>query len=139
MTAPAFHGLNSRYHSAYPLPAIPGALRTEPVGSRATCSPAPTGSDDDWLVLVKSAEAAASFFNSVGWKLGGSTPANDECVCPYDKFFSFTSGELNVILTESHEFFDRFMLATRVARKLNLLHKVHRIDLFQAILYGRCV
>lgn len=125
---------------SYPLPLTPYARRTEHVGSRVTCDPAPTGTDDDWLVLVlpmNMHKVTASFVRA-GWRQGGSVPADLVPRGRSDRFFSFTQGELNVILTESEHFFERFMLATRVAKKLNLLHKVHRIDLFQAILYGNC-
>jgi hypothetical protein len=125
-------------NEAYPLPTIPGARRTEHVGSRVTCRPVPAGTDDDWLALVTDTDAAARFFAATGWRQGGGAPADGDSVSVRDRFWSFAKGELNVIITQSEHFFDQFMLATRVAKKLNLLHKIHRIDLFQAILYGNC-
>lgn len=124
----------------YPLPVIPGALRTEHVGSRVTCRPAPTDTDDDYLVLVKQLDVAHEFFmRRTLFGRGGSVPADMKPVEPLNRFHSYKHHELNIIVTESPDFFCRFMLATRVATKLNLLHKVHRIDLFQAILYGNCL
>lgn len=45
-------------------------------------------------------------------------------------------GNINVIVTPEMEFFDRFMAATELARRFNLMEKVDRIALFQAVLYG---
>ena len=51
-------------------------------------------------------------------------------------FRSFRKGDMNIITTESMEFFDRFMTATALAKRFNLLEKADRIALFQAVLYG---
>lgn len=48
-------------------------------------------------------------------------------------------GDVNLIVTQDNKFYDRFMAATSVAKRLNLLDKADRIALFQAVLYGnRC-
>jgi|ERR1700733_804864 len=124
--------------------AVPGVLRIEHVGSRVTCNPAPKWTDDDYLVLVKDVKAAGWFLEAEGWKLGGSDPGNEGVVPADQRFSSFTLHKgsvtndcINLILTASSDFFDRFMLATHVAKTLNIQPKIHRIVLFQAILYGR--
>lgn len=121
-------------------------LRVEHVGSRVTCDPPPTDTDDDWLVLVRQEQFTdnVSFFANAlrmqGWKLGGSLPANEgKPLMPDERFMSLTRDGVNIIATESPLFFDRFIVATRLAKRLNLLDKADRIALFQAVLYGKAV
>jgi hypothetical protein len=110
-----------------------------PVGSRVTCSPAPTDTDRDWLVLVpaKDWEPFADGMVAAGWAIGGSTIPNGVNELPEEaRFNSFVKGEDNVIATCSDVFHKRFLAATCVATRLNLLDKPDRIALFQAVLYG---
>jgi hypothetical protein len=117
----------------------PFVLQTEPVGSRVTCDPAPTDTDRDWLVLVDSNEGLfelATNLQKDGWSmpepyipLEGGT--GDETV-----FMSCRKAEDNLILTDSPGFFKKFMAASSVAKRLNLLDKADRIALFQAVLYA---
>ena len=131
------------------------------VGSRVTCDPAPTDTDADFLILlspvsVPGAQITPSIpgpaqqipgsalnhfrveLDQFGWEIGGSLPLDPECggYAPQDRFNSFTRGEINLIVTESPEFFSKFIAATTLAKKYNLLEKSERIDLFQTVLYG---
>jgi hypothetical protein len=109
-----------------------------PVGSRVTCSPASTDTDIDYLVLVESLHTFEAAALSFGWKLGGSKPADEIFVIDkHCQFASVTFGQYNVIATTSQVFYGRFMAATGVAKRLNLLNKKDRIMLFQAVLYSR--
>lgn len=108
------------------------AFMYRPVGSRRTCSPAPVDTDDDYLVWVKD---TYKFKEALG-------PEWDQEGTDYDslsQFVSFRRGGVNFIVTDSYNFFEKFQLATWVARELNLLNKGHRKTLFQAILYGATV
>ena len=110
-----------------------------PVGSRVTCNPAPTNTDQDWLVLVDASkfDAFALALLSDGWEVGGSMVPNDVNYLPASqRFNSFTKGIDNVIATSSPEFHMRFLAASSVAKRLNLLSKADRVALFQAVLYG---
>jgi hypothetical protein len=115
-------------------------LKWAPVGSRVTCMPAPTDTDDDYLVLVSPYEHAA-FVEGLclhqGYKLGGSRPEADGGN-PFEglTFESYTKGETNLIVTRCPVFYERFMCATRAAKQLNILDKRERISLFQDVLYG---
>jgi hypothetical protein len=114
------------------------AIAVEPVGSRVTCSPAPMNTDADYLVLVDDGgwNALLPVLSSESWVIAGSRPA-DECnINGEQTFASFKREHLNLIVTASKEFFDRFMAATYVAKRLNLLAKDDRIALFQAVLYA---
>jgi hypothetical protein len=108
-----------------------------PVGSRVTCNPAPVDTDEDYLALVaETMWPALTVTLSNGWEIAGSRPA-DQCNINGDtSFVSFTSGHLNLIVTASPVFHQRFMAATSVAKRLNLLSKDDRIALFQAVLYA---
>lgn len=109
------------------------------VGSRVTCNPAPTGTDQDWLVFVPENvyDQFAKALVADGWEVGGSAiPVGDDYRNPGEKFNSFTKGEDNVIATCSDEFHRRFLSATATAKALNLMEKGDRINLFQAVLYA---
>jgi hypothetical protein len=99
------------------------------VGSRVTCNPAPTDTDDDWLIYSK------NFSTFIGDCIERGFV--DEGDYGDSQFRSLRSGVHNLIVTDRKEFFDKFMLATHVCKTLNLLNKQNRIVVFQAILYGK--
>ena len=105
------------------------AIKLEYVGSRVTCVPAPTDTDEDVLILVNNVTQFASKCIRAGFKEEGSYAGA--------AFVSLKLGEGNLIVTEEEEFYDKFMLATHVCKSLNVLDKQHRITVFQAILYGK--
>lgn len=111
------------------------------VGSRVTCSPPPEGTDQDWLAMIPPAKWDAFALHMIGdggWTVGGSLIPNDANYLPSEqRFNSFTLGEDNVIATSDEQFFSRFMAASSVAKRLNLLDKADRIALFQAVLYAK--
>lgn len=122
-------------------PPLIGELHSQitPVGSRVTCNPAPTNTDQDWLVLVdpEKYDAFAVALLADGWQVGGSMVPNDANTLPEaQRFNSFVKGVDNVIVTASPEFHMRFLAASSVAKRLNLLGKSDRVALFQAVLYG---
>lgn len=115
------------------------ASMVEPVGSRITCVPAPTDTDADFLVLVEPENFSKfdEFVHSINFEMGGSeilaigVETGDE-----RKFQSYTREEVNIIVTSSTVFFQRFMRATSIAKEFNILGKSYRVQLFQALLYG---
>lgn len=103
-----------------------------PVGSRITCNPSPVDTDEDWLVLVHDNPEEA--MQAAGFDQDGSPEfytGNDN-----GGFRSWRLGDVNVITTQEVEFYDRFMTATMLAKRFNLMHKGDRIALFQAVLYA---
>jgi hypothetical protein len=103
-----------------------------PVGSRITCNPPPQDTDEDWLVLVYSDPEAALL--EAGFTQDGSPEfytGNDD-----GGFRSWRRDELNLVTTNEIQFYDRFMTATMLAKRFNLMDKGDRIALFQAVLYG---
>lgn len=111
------------------------------VGSRETCFPAPTDTDEDWLVLTASLE---DLLNLEGVLREGGYKQDTGDIEDYTGeseviFKSFRKGDINVILTFEETFFDLFMKATHLAKRFNLQHKDDRIALFQAILYDNLI
>lgn len=107
-------------------------LNMQPVGSRVTCSPPPSDTDEDWLALVSGDPKDALI------QAGFTQDGSPECYTGNDAggFRSWRRGDINIVTTESVEFFDLFMTATYLAKRFNLLIKNDRIALFQAVLYG---
>lgn len=108
----------------------------EPIGSRVTCDPAPAGTDEDWLLLIGTGRDhdAAAALRAAGFEQDG----NPQFYTGSDagSFRSWRLGDLNVVTTPDTDFFDRFMTATHLAKRFNLIDKADRIALFQAVLYG---
>lgn len=115
-------------------------------GSRVTCRPAPTNTDQDVIVLVadilatasrerrpgsamKEYAAMSSGLASSGWCVGGSGEGDDD-------FESWTKGDINLILTADNDFYEKFVTATTVCQNLNIMEKHKRQMVFQSILYG---
>lgn len=111
--------------------------RCEPTGSSITCSPAPTDTDEDFLVLVSAEDwnDLCECLDYEGFEPEGNYAPTDT-VIEDESFFSFRKGTINFILTCSEEFFEKFMEAIREAKRLNLMFKQERIVLFQKVLYG---
>lgn len=102
------------------------------VGSRVTCNPAPTDTDEDWLIL--SSADLKQPLTELGFTQEGSpefyTGRSD------GSFQSWRRGNINIVTTPDYHFYQKFMTATYLAKRFNLLRKVDRIALFQAVLYG---
>ena len=123
-------------YKKFPLAGTSGStfvLCATPTGSRRICNPPPEGSDMDWIVLAES-ESLYGWLTQRGWEVEGGYAVSGTA-CEGD-FRSFRKEEINLIVTSKRDFYNAFSLATKVARRLNLLEKKDRVVLFQAILYG---
>lgn len=117
--------------------------RIEAVGSRVTCTPPPTDTDQDFLVLAKDGESFYAIMQELDadyYMKGGSDIMNAEDeMASFGEWGSYKKVvdgvEVNYIVCESQWFFDGFMLATEVAKQCNLLRKQDRVDLFQCVMY----
>lgn len=114
-------------------------------GSRVICDPAPTDTDEDWVVYVHNYRTFRTFLQNNGWSTDGSydsdrDPFIEEDTEDYDisdeGFCSFKKDHLNIILVVNNFTFNRWVTATILATHLNLLDKSRRIQLFSSILYG---
>lgn len=100
-------------------------------GSRRTCKPPPTDTDDDWLVLAKDSCYVDDLFQ-LGFEHCGAGHYEPN----HGDFTSWKKGELNLIVTVYPNFYHRFIKATKISAALNLMDKKDRITLFQGVLYG---
>jgi hypothetical protein len=106
------------------------------VGSRVTCDPAPVDTDEDILILCDSLTRLYAACASNGYTFDGDGKyIVEDGIDP--RFISIRRGNTNLICTEDPEFFDKFVLATSVCKKLNVLKKLDRVTVFQAILYQK--
>ena len=112
------------------------------VGSRVTCDPPPDDTDEDWLILcsIRHCHALLTHLNEDDWDLSISLNGDDD----HEQRRQFWSvgktidgQDINLIITFDEVFHAKFWAATTIAKHLNLLEKQDRIDLFQAVLYGR--
>lgn len=116
------------------------ALKWQRVGSSVTCDPVPDGCDFDVLILLPPdiAEQFCNLMASIGFdiELGAGYAAN----CLKDKlnedaFNSYRCDDINFVVTCSADFYHKFVVATDLAKRFNLLKKPDRIALFQGVLY----
>ena len=106
-------------------------VQAEFVGSRVTCSPPPADTDLDVLVLDE-------FYDPQKWEDLGFTiesPHNPD-YGPDVLFTSYRRGDINLIVTDEHDFYELFLVATRLCKSLNLMQKQNRVTLFKFILYN---
>jgi hypothetical protein len=106
----------------------------ESVGSRATCNPPVLDTDRDVLVLIENCVLAGEACDRLGFVTSSSLLDQEARAM---MFVSVKRDELNLIITDSQEFYRRFLAARSIAKRLNLREKSDRIALFQAVLYGQ--
>lgn len=114
---------------------MPYGLIQVAVGSRVTCIPAPTDTDDDQLVYTLNIRDLEDELMRDGFEHDGSRVNEGSNTSP---FRSYSKGDVNLIVTDKLTFFKAFITATHIAKKLNILNKHDRIILFQGVLYGNC-
>ena len=101
-----------------------------PTGSRYICDPAPTDTDEDYVCLANN--ATLDTLRREGFEQN----TEESRYAEMPDFIAFRLGEFNVIVTEDAQFYALFVEATEEAKRLNLMEKGERIELFQKILYG---
>jgi hypothetical protein len=109
-------------------------LAFEPVGSRVTCNPPPTDTDEDWLVYDPEYKCKAYLVNNDWDDCGECYDEDDEVT---KDMSVYRCDYVNVICMHSKDQFDRFLIATGLAKRFNLMDKDDRIALFEAVRYGR--
>lgn len=106
-------------------------------GSRVICNPAPTDTDQDYVVLLKGNDelAVVEAFQDAGYDQDGEETYDVLCELAAGGWTSFRKGDVNYIVTFDEGFFNRFVLATNIGKVQNLLKKEDRVKLFKYILY----
>lgn len=102
-------------------------------GSRYICYPPVMNTDDDSVFLVNSLEEVRNLLIPLGWEqpprgLGSMDGEN------FWESYRLPNTPHNFIVTDNPHYYDRFVLATKVAKKLNLRVKEDRITLFSTIM-----
>lgn len=114
------------------LPKIPRNLyeRVEMVGSQAVPGGATEMSDTDWLILTYDRGALLSHLQEEGYenRSGEYYPMKD--------FVSLRKGMSNVLVVGEESYFNRFVDACVLAKRLKLVDRGHRLILHKYILYG---
>lgn len=109
--------------------------KVEPTGSRVICNPPPMDTDEDFLVKLKP-NVSLKFFEQQMQFEGFEGSSGDMYDLDKTIFVSLRKEEANLIVTTDQEFFDKMVLATAVAKRLNVMEKKNRIMLFNAIVRG---
>ena len=112
---------------------IPSYLYTAsfPTGSSYICNPPVLDTDIDHMFLVDDLEKVSQVLEKLGWKRCG----NEEY--QIGKWVAYRKDNLNALLTDNLDHFNKFLQATEEAKKLNLLDKKDRIALFDKYLNPR--
>lgn len=99
-----------------------------PVGSRVTCNPPPTDTDQDLLCFLTEDDYDdfSKWLETKGWQY------EDEYRLQGD-FMSYRKDHWNIIATCNEDFFDKFIDATKVCKAKNLLDKKDRIAEFDRV------
>ena len=117
-------------------------IARHPTGSRFICDPPVMDTDDDWIILVEDLEYAKYKASRLDWIYSGAgyyREGNEEPELGPFVSMRHAEGNSNYIFTEDAEFYDRYVAATLLAKKYNLLNKPDRIQLFHAVLYGEYI
>jgi hypothetical protein len=109
--------------------------KVEPTGSRVICNPPPMDTDEDFLVKLKP-NVSLKFFEQQMQFEGFEGSSGDMYDLDETIFVSLRKEEANLIVTTDQEFFDKMVVATAVAKRLNVMKKSDRIMLFNAIVRG---
>lgn len=110
-----------------------GAIEWHPTGSFYICNPSITDTDRDWIVYVYDAE---KFAKRLGQEVDDQIEEGESCSDSPDFISLRILENANLIVTEKPWFYKKFVLATEVAKRMNLRNKSDRILLFDAIIFG---
>lgn len=100
-------------------------------GSSYICSPPVLDTDIDYVIFTINPDELFYYLEDKGFE----TDYKDYQLESDGTFRSYKKENLNLIITDTYEFYLSFVKATDLAKKLNLRDKQQRIDLFQYILY----
>lgn len=108
-----------------------GALAMFATGSRVICNPPVLTTDVDYIVLATTKGAlVAKLVSNQGWLPSSGDPNYG------GDFISLVKGNVNLIITDNPTFYEASHYAHKLAKRLNLLNKQDRIDLFELARYG---
>ena len=102
-------------------------------GSSVICNPPVTDTDIDFVIYTNEETKLDTFLKCEGFTK--SSPEEEDYDMENEGFSCYRKDKLNLIITTSHTWYHKWVLATTVAKNLNLKVKADRVMLFKAILY----
>lgn len=108
-----------------------------PCGSRVTCDPPPTDTDEDYLLLVPPGREIRRRIDRYLTSERFFAESNVYVNQPSENAFqSWRREPVNLIVTCDPEFARRHKAATAECKRWNVARKIDRVAIFQWILYG---
>lgn len=103
-------------------------------GSSVICNPPVTNTDEDVMFFTEDYSGLVVHLLINGWEACNSKEYEGQDG-DYN-WSAYRKGNLNYLITDNQDYYDKFELATNLATKLNLLEKSQRITLFTYIIKG---
>ncbi len=103
-------------------------------GSSVICDPPVTDTDIDYVIYTNEEVKLDTFLKCEGFTK--SCADEEEYDLEEEGFTCYRRENINLIIINERSWYRKWVLATKVARKLNLKVKADRVMLFRAILYG---
>ncbi len=103
-------------------------------GSSVICDPPVTDTDIDYVIYTNEEVKLDTFLKCKGFTK--SCADEQEYDLEEEGFTCYRRENINLIIINERSWYRKWVLATKVARKLNLKVKADRVMLFRAILYG---
>jgi len=114
-------------------------LAAWPTGSRYICDPPVTTTDVDFVLFVDDIQAAYKQLRETSWKIGGEdnkTYGEPEVNSWFSAKKKINEALVNYIVVSDQDQFSKWVTATELAKKLNLLKREDRIALFEVVVKG---
>lgn len=96
-------------------------------GSRAICRPAPTTTDEDWVVFGHN-PATLEQLAEAGWVCESRDDPRYG-----NNFLSYRKDDLNIIICLSKKYYEKYAEATKLAKLMNLMQREQRVILFKYV------
>ena len=103
-------------------------------GSSVICNPPVTDTDIDYVIYTNKEDKLDTFLKSKGYT-NSCAEEEEEYDLDNEGFSCYRLNNINLIITTDREWYLKWVLATKVARKLNLKVKADRVMLFKSFLY----
>jgi hypothetical protein len=119
-----------------------------PTGSSYICDPPVLTTDEDWLMYVDPDKLNLFRAFAYAYQFARSTQVGSYARISEqkDRFMAYRSligcqygPNLNLIVTCDKDFYDKFRMATEESKRLNLLEKSERIELFQKVFSNKYI
>jgi hypothetical protein len=102
-------------------------------GSSIICNPPVIDTDIDFVISTEKEDELHRFLIVNGFNRSSSDEEEYDLVV--EGFSCYRKDNINLIITTDHSWYKKWVNATKIAKKLNLLKKADRIVLFKFVLY----